>query len=624
MVSIKDEERFYMRMLLLHVPGATHFDDLKTVNNHKYDTFKEAAFHRHLLSSDEEWDHCLKEAATFQMAKELRQTFAFIIAYCSPANVCELWLKYACDMSVDYLRNNTHDSSLNMALHDINHVLKQHGLSCVTVGLPTPTGSPIKDTMFNQEEEQREGDTRMSTLNKEQREAFSKIIEAVENPHQQIRYFFLDGPGGSGKTYLYATLLSFVRGKGQIALPFATTGIATTMLKGGRTVHSGFQLPVPLLETSVSSMRTASPAAEELRQAVLIIVDEITMLPKYGLNCIDLLLREVMLMDKPFGGKVIVVGGDFRQTLPVVPGGNKVAILESCLKSSPIWPIFLQLPLTANMRSEGQNIHNKWLLDIGSGITSQLPGLPQESVEIPDHMVVNENLIDCIFPDAGIFTNIQEIAKHVILAPTNKKTLEINAKVILKIPGKCQQYDSSDSVISEDPNDSLNYSPEFLHELTPSGMPPHTLMLKKGVVIMLLRNLNPQQGLCNGTRLIITHLHTNAIRAIILSNCNHGSVVLIPRIDLAPSDSNLPFTLKRRQFPVIPAFAMTINKSQGQTFERVGIHLDEPVFSHGQLYVALSRCKNQNQVKVYVKNTACQGKKENITYTQNVVYREVL
>ena len=97
-----------------------------------------------------------------------------------------------------------------------------------------------------------------------------------------------------GKTFLYATLMAFIRGRGQNVLPYATTGIAGTLLKGGRTVHSGFKLPVPLLETSVSSMRLNSPEASVLREAVLLIIDEITMLPKHGLRCIEKLLREII------------------------------------------------------------------------------------------------------------------------------------------------------------------------------------------------------------------------------------------------------------------------------------------------------------------------------------------
>ena len=128
-------------------------------------------------------------------------------------------------------------------------------------------------------------------------------------------------------------------------------------------------------------------------------------------------------------------------------------------------------------------------------------------------------------------------------------------------------------------------------------MPPHELILKRGTIVLLIRNLNPKKGLYNGTRLLITNLENNFITGKILNDCNKGEIVNLPRIDLAPSETTLPFTLKRRQFPVIPAFAMTINKSQGQTFDQVGIYLNEPVFSHGQLYVA----KNMYVCHLYVK-----------------------
>ncbi|GBN88629.1 hypothetical protein AVEN_186600-1 [Araneus ventricosus] len=91
----------------------------------------------------------------------------------------------------------------------------------------------------------------------------------------------------------------------------------------------GFKLPVPLLDTSVSSMRSTSPEGDKLRQAILIIIGEITMLTKDGLRCIDSLLRDLMNNDKPFGGKVIIIGSDFRQTLPVVPRGTRAVVIES-------------------------------------------------------------------------------------------------------------------------------------------------------------------------------------------------------------------------------------------------------------------------------------------------------
>lgn len=102
----------------------------------------------------------------------------------------------------------------------------------------------------------------------------------------------------------------------------------------------------------------------------------------------------------------------------------------------------------------------------------------------------------------------------------------------------------------------------------------------------MLRNIN-QPRLCNGTRLAVKKLMNNVIEATILKGKFKGEDVLIPRIPMIPSD--LPFNFKRLQFPVRLAFAMTINKAQGQSLEMCGLNLEYPVFSHGQLYVACSR-----------------------------------
>lgn len=119
---------------------------------------------------------------------------------------------------------------------------------------------------------------------------------------------------------------------------------------------------------------------------------------------------------------------------------------------------------------------------------------------------------------------------------------------------------------------------------------------------MLLRNLNRKKGLCNGTRLIIRGLHQHFIRCEVISESHKGDTVFISRIDITPSETTLPFKMKRRRFPIMPAFAITINKSQGQSYDIVGIFLDEPVFGHGQLYVALSRGREANNIKICIKD----------------------
>ena len=148
--------------------------------------------------------------------------------------------------------------------------------------------------------------------------------------------------------------------------------------------------------------------------------------------------------------------------------------------------------------------------------------------------------------------------------------------------------------------------------------------VKVGSVIMLLRNLSLKDGLCNGTRLKVCNLQDNVIDAEILTGLHAGQRTLIPRVTFCPNDTNLPFQLKRVQFPVRLSYAVTINKSQGQTYEKVGIYLRRPCFSHGQLYVAFSRTRAFNCVKVQVCDSFGQGYVRGKCYTQNTVYPQIL
>ena len=154
----------------------------------------------------------------------------------------------------------------------------------------------------------------------------------------------------------------------------------------------------------------------------------------------------------------------------------------------------------------------------------------------------------------------------------------------------------------------------MLNSVDISGLPPHILKLKVGCPVIVLRNLDPPK-IVNGTRARVSNLYDNAIEIDIMSGSFKDETFILPRIPMIPTDVDLPFALKRLQFPVRLCFAMSVNKAQGQTFKTVGLDLISPCFTHGQLYVAMSRTGNPEQMFSLF---------ESSKRTRNIVYREVI
>lgn len=640
-VSPTAGERFYLRTLLTTVKGPTSFQNLRTINGSTYPTFRETCIALGLLEDDGEWRTCLEEAAEMQTGYRLRQLFVTILLFCSPSSPSELWTQYRksiCDdLRPELIRLGKENPSeyeiYDYGLFLIGKMLQQVGRTLQEFGISNPIENwenysvnhyIIEQTAYSQYNEQAMARDNISQLNLEQCYAYNQIIHSVES--LEGRLFFLNGPGGTGKTFVYNTVCHKVRGEGWIVLCVASSGIAALLLKGGRTAHSMFKIPIDgLTGESVCSIPKESQLAAMLRLVCLIVWDEITMQHKHAAEAVERTLRDIRDNDKLFGGITVVFGGDYQQILPVVPRGSREDIVSASLQRSSLWEHIEILRLHQNMRldrSTNSEDFAQWLLDIGHGRQMTSTG----DFALPSAMQCTSlnHLIEYIYSDINsIPPPPPEYFLHrTILSPRNQDVEDINSSILNLMSGQITKFASANSIMNTSENE-LNFQDnilpdEFLQSITASGLPPGVLSLKIGCPIILLRNLSPKDGLCNGTRGVIERISHRVLEIRIIGGSHNNELAFIPRITLTPSNLQGEFTfiLRRRQFPVRLAFTMTINKAQGQSVKYVGVDLRVPVFSHGQLYVAFSRATNSEHIKVLLPNDS--------NITKNIVYPEIL
>ena len=599
-------EAFCLRLLLFKVRGPKSYEDLRTVEHITneddedmrtveritYDSFQEACRQLGLLEDDHQYNQALIDASFSESAKRMRDLFCYIITACPDVkDRLTLWNNHKDEMSDDLLYEEHETGNPNAEIHDVHNkclieiedkILQISGKDLSEfAGLPIPN----RDVQRISIEEKRETYD-MDTLNdfvnenegkltEEQRAVYDNILANIDKGG----FWFLDAPGGTGKTFLTKLILANVRKNGHKALAVASSGIAATLLPGGRTAHSTFKLPLDLASDDMPTCNVTrnGPVAALMKKVRLVVWDECTMSHKHAFEAVKRMMQDVIegkpqlwkvdsnseltdqadrwksddkwvfvqcqtlwyiknitrnmfltatkdgmvslqrwagekksqlwskghvnpegyfhlksantmrqltstsagdlevkdqCNDDLFGGVLFLLTGDFRQILPVVPGGTKANELDASVKSSVLWEKVNTLHLEKNMRvhlsgdPEAEDFA-KTLLEIGNG---ELGMDTNGIIGFPPHVAVNtkKELIQATFPN--LLENYKDekyISERAILAPKLLDVETINNDLIEKIPETVILYKSFNKVVLQ--VDATKYPVEFLETLNPSG-----------------------------------------------------------------------------------------------------------------------------------------------------------
>ena len=286
-----------------------------------------------------------------------------------------------------------------------------------------------------------------------------------------------------------------------------------------------------------------------------------------------------MQTGRPFGGKFLVLAGDFGQILPVVSGGSRGQIVSVCVKASPLYPECRFLRLTENMRLaalradlaadvEALNFP-EFLLSVGEG-RSQGEQRP-EWISLPQSVAFEHSICNlCLKVFQGIRDNQADpawLTKRVILTTKNRPLEQVNEVVGNKIPRPYRTYLSADKVENEDTN-ALIYFTKLLNSfMAGSALPDHQLKLKKGFNVMVMRNPDPIASHVNGAHYVIENMTNNLLILRVTTGSHEGNRLCLPRMPCRTGDDNVLIPgFTRTQSPIRTCFALTINKSQGQSF----------------------------------------------------------
>ncbi|XP_061351494.1 uncharacterized protein LOC133296511 [Gastrolobium bilobum] len=494
-VPPKNRDDYYLRMLLNTQKGCKNYEDLRIVSGVIFPTFKEACYSLGFLDDDKEYIDAIKEASFWASGHYIRRLFALLL-FCNnmsrPKYVWEQCWKLLSDDILYQQRKNMNRQDLvmtdeqikNVSLAEIESCLQSNGKSlCNYPTMPCPTGESVlhvtnklilDELSYDRSLLAKEHQHLLASLTEEQRNVYHRIMEATSA--NKGGFFFLYGFGGTGKIFIWKTLSAAFRSIGEIVLNVASSGIASLLLPGGRTAHSRMCIPIDISEDSICNIKQNSPQAELLSRAKLIIWDEAPMVHKFCFEALDRTLRDILRFsnqksfETSFGGKVVVLGGDFRQILSVIPHGGRQEIVHATINSSHLWHYCQMLTLTKNMRlySQGSNndvmeikMFSEWLLDVGDGkVGDNVDGY--STIKIPDEILINDcndpisALVEFAYPNLlKNMLNASFFQERAILTPTLADVSMLNEYLMSKIPEEEKVYLSLDSICKAEGNNNV-------------------------------------------------------------------------------------------------------------------------------------------------------------------------
>jgi hypothetical protein len=489
-VSSRNQELFALKRLLSVVRGATGWDDLRSVDGVSYGSFQEACGARGMLADDGDIIEAFNEIARVSCSIDNnRLQFALLLLNRQCQNTPQffaLMQEHLCD------NHEVNADNCAAALWHIEDVMQSYGrsLSDVDFGIRLPPRpSSMQQTqalcfrkhVFNTDHCIAERDACLTLFTDEQRQAYADVVATV-NGHSTRNVFTILSSAGCGKTMWVTGLTWALRADGHIVLNVAASALAATLLPGGCTAHSAFNIPIPTTAESYCGVKGAE--RELVRRCKCICYDEVSMVSQDLADCLDRFLQDIMNNTAPFGGKTIVFLGDFKQLLPVAPGIKYPATVKNCRW----WNNANVLRFTKNFRALSNPEFVSFLEDVGNGVLQQIP------IPAPSRVRSHANLIASVYGDD--MTSVSG-SRNMIMAFTLKTCNDINAECMSAIHTEELLAPAFDD--TKDNRQPDLYTPEYLASLPLHNVPPALLSMKISARYMIIKNYHPDMGVCNGT-----------------------------------------------------------------------------------------------------------------------------